>query len=49
MRMRRRKPDVMFILAVVIALGVIVTGWSQLSIGDARADTPPTVTAGVQR
>lgn len=31
--MKRRKPDLLMLLAVVVGLGVLVTGWAQGTLG----------------
>ncbi len=35
--MKRRKPDLLFVLVLIVGLGVLVTGWAQGLLGDAEA------------
>jgi len=32
--MRRRKPDLLAVLAVLIGMGVLITGWAQGNMGE---------------
>ena len=44
--MRRRKPDFLVLLAVLVALGVLFTGITQAMMRDAQ--TPPAVEASMK-
>lgn len=45
MRSRTRKPDLMWVLALIIGLGVLATGFAQDYIRDQQAQTSVTQVA----
>jgi len=38
--MRRRKPDLMVVLAIAIGMGVLVTGWAQANFAERQPPAP---------
>mgnify|MGYP001040418515 CR=1 FL=1 len=42
--MRRRKPDLMIVLAALIGVGVLVTGLTQAAMRDGAGNAPTSMT-----